>query len=144
MQTFGKRSPFSEKHLQSFIDAYGEDPNGQSERVEGVFDILGCSSEGVEHINDNARWRKFSRAYIAEKGDDLNITWLKDNCHYRCGIATRTPDVLATEAMTELTEALREINQLMIELGATEQAEGQVALLAEEFGLEKAVVKGQG
>ena len=52
------------------------------------------------------------------------------------------PDVLATEAMTELTEALREMNQLMIELGATDQAEGQVALLAEEFGLEKKMVEG--
>ena len=53
------------------------------------------------------------------------------------------PDVLATEAMTELTEALREMHQLMIELGATEQAEGQVALLAEEFGLEEKIVEGK-
>ena len=52
------------------------------------------------------------------------------------------PDVLATEAMTELTEALREMNQLMIDLGAIDQAEGQVALLAEEFGLEKKVIEG--
>lgn len=158
MQTFGKRSPFTHKYLESFEAVYGDDANGQSERTEGVYNILGCTSEddsaerhsreggnldALENVNslEQARWRKFSRQYIKDKGDSLDITWLKDNSITDAANLPE-PDVLATEAMTELTEALREMNQLMIELGASDQAEGQVALLAEEFGLEKKIVEG--
>lgn len=157
LQTFGKRSPFTDKFLKSFEDVYGDDANGQSHREEGVYNILGCTTEvddatkteeGSEsdttsekaHI-ESARWRKFSRQYIRDKGDSLDITWLKDNSITDAANLPE-PDVLATEAMTELTTALREMNQLMIDLGAIDQAEGQVALLAEEFGLENKVVEG--
>jgi type I restriction enzyme M protein len=138
MQTFGKRSPFTDKYLEGFITAYGDDANGQSKRKEGGYDIIGCTTtvSEDEQTLEQARWRKFSRDYITDKGDSLDITWLKDNS-VTDAANLPTPDVLATEAMTELTEALREINQLMINLGATDAAEGQVALLAEEFGLEK-------
>lgn len=144
MQTFGKRSPFTHKYLESFEAVYGDDANGQSERTEGVYNILGCTTEvdsDTEQTSESCRWRKFSRQYIKDKGDSLDITWLKDNSITDAANLPE-PDVLATEAMTELTEALREMNQLMIELGATDQAEGQVALLAEEFGLEKKIVEG--
>lgn len=143
MQTFGKRSPFTHKYLESFEAVYGDDANGQSQRSEGVYNILGCTTEitDEEQTIEQGRWRKFTRDYIRDKGDSLDITWLKDNSITDAANLPE-PDVLATEAMTELTEALREMNQLMIELGATEQAEGQVALLAEEFGLEKKIVKG--
>ena len=143
MQTFGKRSPFTHKYLESFEAVYGDDANGQSERTEGVHNILGCTTDVTdeEQTLEQARWRKFSRDYIRDKGDSLDITWLKDNSITDAANLPE-PDVLATEAMTELTEALREMNQLMIELGASDQAEGQVALLAEEFGLEKKIVEG--
>lgn len=150
MQTFGKRSPFTHKYLESFEAVYGDDANGQAERKEGVYNILGCTtpindedikrSDSSELI-ENARWRKFSREFIKAKNDSLDITWLKDNSVTDAANLPE-PDVLATEAMTELTEALREMNQLMIDLGASDQAEGQVALLAEEFGLEKKVIEG--
>ena len=45
------------------------------------------------------------------------------------------PDVLAAEAMSELTEALRELNDLMQALGAGDQAQVQTELLAEVLGL---------
>lgn len=144
MQTFGKRSPFIGKYLESFELAYGEDANGQSPREEGIYNILGCTTEVDAESEDkleNARWRKFSRQFIKDKGDSLDISWLKDNS-VTDAANLPTPEVLATEAMTELTEALREMNQLMTDLGAIEEAEGQVQLLAEEFGLEKKVVEG--
>lgn len=156
MQTFGKRSPFTDKYLKSFEDVYGTDANGQSERSEGVYNILGCTTD-VEvsaaaeksednspkpsEILENGRWRKFSRQYIKNKGDSLDITWLKDNSITDAANLPE-PDVLATEAMTELTEALSEMNQLMIDLGAIDEAAGQVALLADEFGLQKKIVEG--
>jgi type I restriction enzyme M protein len=143
MQTFGKRSPFTEKYLESFVDAFGDDANGQSKREEGIYEIFGGTSKlSLEKQKiENARWRKFSRKYIEDKGDDLNITWLKDNSITDAANLPE-PDVLATEAMTELTEALREMNQLMIDLGAIDEAAGQVSLLAEEFGLEKKMIEG--
>ena len=149
LQTFGKRSPFTHKYLESFEQAYGDDANGQSPREEGIYNILGCTTEvdtsdEVNEISekahiDSARWRKFSREFIKDKGDSLDITWLKDNS-ITDAANLPAPEVLATEAMTELTEALREMNQLMIDLGAIDEAEGQVMLLAEEFGLEKKVI----
>ena len=172
MQTFGKRSPFTHKYLESFEQAYnpvgwalaqktkadapkqenvGQDLSRQNNldemlnaRQEGVYNILGCTTpvgDAADKTAENGRWRKFSRQYIKDKGDSLDITWLKDNSITDAANLPE-PDVLATEAMTELTEALREMNQLMIELGAIDQAEGQVALLAEEFGLEKKIVEG--
>jgi type I restriction enzyme M protein len=176
MQTFGKRSPFTAKHLENFEQVYNpvgwalaqqmkasakQENVGQASacqndlkeilkaRTEGIYNILGCttpvdddaektvdSSERVE----SARWRKFSRQYIKDKDDSLDITWLKDNS-ITDAANLPAPEVLATEAMTELTEALREMNQLMIDLGAFDEAAGQVALLAEEFGLEKKFVE---
>ncbi|WP_217536189.1 HsdM family class I SAM-dependent methyltransferase [Vibrio metschnikovii] len=50
------------------------------------------------------------------------------------------PEVLAGEAMAELTEAMTEIYQLMQALGAEDVAEGQKLLVAEAFGLEKKVL----
>jgi len=157
MQTFGKRSPFTGKYLESFEQAYGEDANGQSPREEGIYNILGCTTkvdattesetsekdslELDKKLENNARFRKFSRQFIKDKGDSLDITWLKDNS-ITDAANLPAPEVLATEAMTELTEALREMNQLMIDLGAIDQAEGQVMLLAEEFGLEPKVIEG--
>jgi type I restriction enzyme M protein len=148
MQTFGKRSPFTDKYLESFEQAYGDDANGQGvasgkEREEGIYNILGCTTvvdEDAEDALENARWRKFSRQFIKDKGDSLDITWLKDSS-ITDAANLPAPEVLATEAMTELTEALREMNQLMIDLGAIDEAEGQVMLLAEEFGLEKKVIE---
>jgi type I restriction enzyme M protein len=149
LQTFGKRSPFTEKYLSSFEQAYGDDANGQSPREEGIYNILGCTTEVDESAQtkdsennspEQARWRKFSRDYIRDKGDSLEITWLKDNS-ITDAANLPAPEVLATEAMTELTEALREMNQLMIDLGAIDEAAGQVQLLAEEFGLEKKVIE---
>jgi type I restriction enzyme M protein len=168
MQTFGKRSPFTHKYLENFEQVYnplasakqanvGQTLACQNDlaavlqaRVEGVHNILGCTTEvnteqaddkAAENSLDNCRWRKFSRQFIKDKGDSLDISWLKDNSITDAANLPE-PDVLATEAMTELTEALREMNQLMIDLGAIDQAEGQVALLAEEFGLEKKVIEG--
>ncbi|EAS45757.1 SAM-dependent methyltransferase [Photobacterium profundum] len=147
MNTFGKRRPLTDKHFDAFIAAYGEDKNGQSPRSEGVWDVMGAIyAEGetsVEqtsqkaHKVEEARFRKFSRDYIRDqKGDSLDISWLKDL------EATSTenlpePEVLAGEAMAELTEAMSEIYQLMQALGANDEAEAQKQLLEEAFGLKE-------
>ncbi|WP_217540620.1 N-6 DNA methylase [Vibrio metschnikovii] len=144
MNTFGKRRPLTEAHFATFIAAYGADKNGQSAREEGVYDTLGAmyaeGSDSVEQVIDNARWRKFSREYIREqKGDSLDISWLKD-LEATSAENLPEPEVLAGEAMAELTEAMAEIYQLMQALGAEDVAEGQKLLVAEAFGLEEKVL----
>lgn len=147
MQTFGKRRMLTDAHFDGFIAAYGEDANGQSPREEGVFtgksqqlgEIDGLSEEeGV----DNSRWRKFSRDYIREqKGDSLDIAWLKD-LEASNSENLPEPDILAGEAMAELTEAMSELYQLMQALGADDEAEAQKQLLEQAFGLEEKAVEG--
>jgi len=139
MNTFGKRRPLTEKHFEIFINAYGTDKNGQSPREEGVYETLGNifaeGQDSVEHIIENARFRKFSRDYIRDqKGDSLDISWLKD-LEATSAENLPEPEVLAGEAMAELTEAMSEIYQLMQALGANDEAEGQKQLLEEAFGL---------
>ncbi|MFA0503409.1 N-6 DNA methylase [Vibrio sp. 10N.222.54.B12] len=139
MNSFGKRTPLTEKHFAAFIKAYGEDKNGQSPREEGVYETLGNifaeGKEAVENVIENARFRKFSRDYIRDqKGDSLDISWLKD-LEATSAENLPEPEVLAGEAMAELTEAMSEIYQLMQALGADDEAEGQKQLLEEAFGL---------
>ena len=144
MNTFGKRRPLTEKHFDAFVNAYGADKNGQSPREEGVYETLGnifAEGETAESLSekahkvDSARWRKFSRDYIREqKGDSLDISWLKD-LEATNAENLPEPEVLAGEAMAELTEAMSEIYQLMQALGANDEAEAQKQLLEEAFGL---------
>ncbi|MFL0850297.1 N-6 DNA methylase [Vibrio parahaemolyticus] len=144
MNTFGKRRPLTENHFDAFIAAYGADKNGQSPREEGVYETLGnifAEGETAEilsekaHKVDSARWRKFSRDYIRDqKGDSLDISWLKD-LEATSAENLPEPEVLAGEAMAELTEAMSEIYQLMQALGANDEAEAQKQLLEEAFGL---------
>ncbi|MDD9156385.1 N-6 DNA methylase [Aliivibrio sp. S4TY2] len=139
MNTFGKRRPLTEKHFDVFVNAYGSDANGLSAREEGVYETLGNifaeGEDSVEHTLENARFRKFSRDYIRDqKGDSLDISWLKD-LEATSAENLPEPEVLAGEAMAELTEAMSEIYQLMQALGADDVAEGQKLLVAEAFGL---------
>ena len=84
---------------------------------------------------ENSRWRMFSRDYIRDtKSDSLDISWLKDNDSVDAA-SLPEPDVLAAEAMSELTEALRELDGLLAALGAGDQAKVQKDLLAEVLGL---------
>ena len=91
---------------------------------------------GLGGINQTeTRWRCFSRDWIkTQKADSLDIAWLKDQDSVDAA-SLPEPDVLAAEAMSELTEALRELNGLMLALGAGDQAQAQNDLLAEVLGL---------
>lgn len=123
MPSFGKRTPFGAQHLKPFEEAYGEDANGNSPRAENV-----------EGIGESSRFRVFTRDFIRERGDSLDISWLKDADSLDAS-ELLAPEVLAGEAMAELTEALRELDQLMQALGAGDEAEQQKQMLAEVMGL---------
>ncbi|WP_341303611.1 N-6 DNA methylase [Pseudomonas sp. TMP25] len=130
MPNFGKRTPFGAGHLKAFEEAYGADANGNSPRAENV-----------EGIGELSRFRVFSREQIKERGDSLDISWLKDAASLDAADLP-APEVLAGEAMAELTEALHELEELMKALGAGDEVAAQKQLMAQVMGL--AVVEGDG
>ena len=143
MPSFGKRTPFCDQHLKPFEEVYGDSPNGDSERKEGEYSFHSEDIELPEHNDENegvdprlahSRWRCFSRQWIAEhKGDSLDISWLKDSDSVDAANLPE-PSVLAGEAMGELVQALGELDALMRELGAEEEADGARGLLGEVMG----------
>jgi type I restriction enzyme M protein len=143
MPSFGKRTPFGDAHLKPFEGVYGESPDGDSERKEGEYSFHSEAIELPEHSDENegvdprlahSRWRSFSRQWIAEhKGDSLDISWLKDSDSVDAANLPE-PSVLAGEAMGELVQALGELDALMRELGAEEEADGARVLLWEVMG----------
>lgn len=142
MPSFGKRTPFTEQYLKPFEDVFGDDPHGKSPRSEGewsfnVSEINVADSEenqDTEQHLTTSRWRCFSREWIrTAKSDSLDISWLKDKDSIDAD-SLPEPDVLAAEAMGELVQALGELDALMRELGAGDEADAQRQLLEEAFG----------
>jgi len=129
MPSFGKRTPFTEQHLKPFEAVYGDDPAGTGARSEGEWSL----TDG-EQSAETSRWRCFTREWIAEqKGDSLDISWLKDKDSIDAADLPE-PSVLAAEAMGELVQALGELDALLRELGASDDAEAQKTLLSEMLG----------
>ncbi|TPG99006.1 SAM-dependent DNA methyltransferase [Pseudomonas caspiana] len=124
MPNFGKRTPFGASYLKPFEDAYGEDANGNSPRAENI-----------EGIGELSRFRVFTRKQIEERGDSLDISWLKDANSLDAN-DLMAPEVLAGEAMAELTEALYELEELMKSLGAGDEVAAQKQLMAAVLGME--------
>ncbi|MEQ3777185.1 MAG: N-6 DNA methylase [Alcanivorax sp.] len=155
MPSFGKRTPFGEQHLKPFEavyapgDSVGACPQAiphPSNRTEGEYsfnaDQIALSEEakktdenqGVDDRLVHSRWRCFARDWIADhKGDSLDISWLKDSDSVDAANLPE-PSVLAGEAMSELVQALGELDGLMRELGAEEELDSAHVLLGEMLG----------
>ena len=132
MPSFGKRTPFGDEHLTAFEAVYGEKPDGTDPRKSGDWSF---TSGAAPQTEENSRWRCFTRAWIAEqKGDSLDISWIRDETSVDAATLPE-PEVLAAEAMSELTEALRELNELMTALGCEDEARVQREVLEEALGL---------
>ncbi|MGB0564483.1 MAG: N-6 DNA methylase, partial [Spirulinaceae cyanobacterium] len=96
MPSFGKRTPLTAEHFQEFEQFYGSDPNGGSDRTD----------QGEE-----GRWRCFSREAIAKRGDNLDISWLRDESLQR---AEDLPEPL--ELAAEIQERLAVANGAIAQL----------------------------
>ena len=101
MPKFGKRTPFTRSYFTEFEQAYGDDPLGNSARVDQ---------------GETGRFRCFSREWIAGRSHSLDIAWLKDESAEDAADLPE-PAVLAQEAITELEAALVELQGILIELG---------------------------
>ena len=65
---------------------------------------------------ESGRFRRFTREWIAERGENLDISWLKDDSQGDA-IQELDPRVVAKEAMDELQAALVELREIIGELG---------------------------
>jgi type I restriction enzyme M protein len=101
MPNFGKRTPFTCAHFAEFEKLYGADAHGKSKRKDQC---------------ETGRFRKFTREDIAKRGDNLDISWLKDDS-VTDHADLPEPDVIAAEIVAQLQVALEEMRALQEELG---------------------------
>lgn len=101
MPSFGKRTPLTITHFEPFLAAYGADPRGGSPRED----------EGEE-----GRFRRFTREQIQARGDNLDISWLRDENADRVEDLPE-PEELADAILERLATAMAEINALKAALG---------------------------
>lgn len=99
---FGKRTPFTREHFAELEKVFGDDPLGKSKRKDQ---------------GETGRFRKFTREEIAKRGENLDITWLKDEGHTDADDLPE-PEALADEIVANLQVALDEISALRDALGA--------------------------
>ncbi len=100
MPAFGKTRPLTVADFADFEAAYGADPNGGAERQD----------EGEE-----GRWRMFTRAAIADRNDNLDISWLRDT-EAEAEEALTEPEDIAAAIIGHLKAALEEIEALSDEI----------------------------
>lgn len=98
--SYGKTNPFKVADLDDFAKAFGDDPLGGAKRKDR---------------GEEGRFRRFTRADIAARGDNLDITWLKDtSADTEDGLDT--PEDIAAAIEGHLKVALEEIAALVTDL----------------------------
>lgn len=100
MPSFGKRTPLTREHFADFERCYGDDPHGRSPR---------------EDTGPEGRWRAFSRDELSKRGDNLDLTWLKDD-DTAATADDESPDVLTAQAIERLEGAVGELRALLVAL----------------------------
>jgi type I restriction enzyme M protein len=118
MPQFGKRTPFSRDYFRTpadapadiprdkFEDVFGDDPKGGPEALARRVDT-----------GETGRWRKFTREQIAARGDNLDISWLKDDNAETAEAQRDEPALVARLALRELNAAVAELRALLDALG---------------------------
>jgi type I restriction enzyme M protein len=101
MPKFGKTTPLTSAHFEGFEKAFGTSPLG---------------AERGPDEGDTGRWRKFTRADIAARGDNLDISWLRE-AEDEAEEGLTEPDDIAAAILGHLQAATLEIEALLAELG---------------------------
>lgn len=92
MPSFGKRTPLLHSHFDPFVEAYRGDP-----RVDQ---------------GETGRFRCFTREQIRARGDNLDITWLRDESAGH-GEELPEPEEIAGEILGHLETAMEEMRALL-------------------------------
>ena len=96
MPAFGKRTPLTHEHFKDFEKAYGKKSDGTSKRTDQ---------------GEAGRFRRFDRSAIDSRGDNLDISWLKDD-EATGADELPEPDEIAAMIRDRLSTALDEIDVL--------------------------------
>jgi type I restriction enzyme M protein len=107
MPKFGKVRTLTAEDFVPFIKAYGDGPLGNAKRTD----------EGAA-----GRFRVFTRAEIAKRNDNLDISWLReDEDEVEEGLTE--PDDIAAAILGHLRAALEEIEAVADELAEAEEVD---------------------
>lgn len=101
MPKFGKTTPLTQGHFEGFEKAFCKNPFGKERGPD----------EG-----EAGRWRKFTRDEILARGDNLDISWLRE-AEEEAEEGLIEPDDIAAAILGHLQAATLEIEALMAELG---------------------------
>ena len=118
MPQFGKRTPFTRDYFRTPADAPASTPRDKFEDVFGD-DPRGGSVALTLRVDtgETGRWRRFIRKQIAARGDNLDISWLKDDNAETAEAQRDEPTLVARLALRELNAAVTELRALLDELG---------------------------
>jgi type I restriction enzyme M protein len=105
MPQFGKRTELTREHFAEFEKAFGKDPLGSPKSLKRRTDT-----------GEEGRFRRFERQWIADRGDSLDIAWLKDAGNSNSDEIIE-PSLLTQSALFELEGAIDELRGILIELG---------------------------
>jgi len=100
MPKFGKTNQLTDDHFKDFETAFGSDPHG---------------AERGEDQGEDGRWRCFSREEIAARGDNLDISWLRE-AEEEAEEGLTEPEDIAAAILGHLQAAMTEIEALSAEL----------------------------
>jgi type I restriction enzyme M protein len=101
MPSFGKRTPLTRAHFKEFEEAFGAKSDGTSARQDQ---------------GEKGRWRAFSRDDVKARGDNLDLTWLREEGSGH-GDELEEPAVIAKAIEEQLGIALSEVRALIGEMG---------------------------
>ena len=104
---YGKKRPLRSEDFSLFEVAYGSDPRGSGPRKEQ---------------GEDGRWRSFSREAIAEKFDNLNVSWLS-GIEGDLEEEPIEPEEIAAAILLHLRTAMSEIETVADLLAETPEAE---------------------
>jgi len=96
MPSFGKRTPLTFEHFAEFMACYGDNPNGTAPRTDQ---------------GETGRWRCFSREFITQRGENLDISWLRDES-LQSADDLPEPEEIAATIMEKLQIAMTEMEAL--------------------------------
>jgi type I restriction enzyme M protein len=105
MPQYGKRTPLTRDHFAEFEKAFGKDPLGSHAALKKRQDT-----------GETGRFRKFTRDWIAQRDDSLDIAWLKDDSA-ESSADLPEPAVLATDALSEMEAIMNDLRGILAELG---------------------------
>ncbi|WKZ47525.1 MAG: N-6 DNA methylase [Anaerolineales bacterium] len=114
MPSFGKKTALARGHFKDFEACYGDEPTYTPLPLTPVPSPTGRGEKGVRV--ETERFHRFTRDWVAGRGDNLDIAWLKDDSETAAEDLPE-PEALAEEALSELEAAMAEVRGILVELG---------------------------